>query len=333
MTGTGFLPPGPPLDEFGRIARFFAPLAGPEGLGLLDDAALLDPPPGRQLVVTADAIVEGVHYFSDDPPEAVARKLLRVNLSDLAAMGAEPLAYTLTMALPAACGESWLSRFAAGLGQDQAEFGIALLGGDSVATPGPATFSVTALGTVGSGKAVRRSGAVPGDLVFVSGTIGDGALGLLARRGGLSALGEEDRRVLIDRYRLPRPRLGLGGMLSGLVHAMIDISDGLVADLGHIAAVSGVAAWVAQPLVPLSPAGRRAVAAESALLAAVLTGGDDYELLFTAPPEAEPAIGALGRALGIAVTRIGWIAAGQGVRVTDAGGNDIVLAARGYTHF
>src|ERR1700746_919461 len=166
------------LGEFERIRRFFAPLAGPGGLGLVDDAAIVDCSPGRRLVVTADAIVAGVHYLPQDPPELVARKLVRVELSDLAARGARPLHYVLTTVLPPELGPEWLARFAEGLGEDQRRYGIELLGGDSVGTPGPAVLSLTAIGEVAAGQEIRRSGAQPGDLVWVSGTIGDAFLGL-----------------------------------------------------------------------------------------------------------------------------------------------------------
>src|SRR5271154_5844809 len=230
--------PIPRLGEFERIARFFAPLAAPEALGLLDDVALIPGPSGTQYVLKTDAIVEGVHFLPDDPPGQVAQKLLRVTLSDLAAKGAEPVGYLLTTALPPTRDEAWLERFAAGLALDQKEFGIGLLGGDSVATSGPVTLSVAAIGRVEAGKAVLRSGARPGDAVFVSGTLGDGALGLKAIRNELPRLDAAARDFLIDRYRLPRPRLALGRRLVGLAHAMMDISDGLVADLGHICEVS-----------------------------------------------------------------------------------------------
>jgi thiamine-monophosphate kinase len=321
------------LDEFARIARFFAPLAGPGALGLLDDAALVDAPPGRQLVVTADALVAGVHFLADDPPDLVARKMLRVNLSDLAAMGAAPLGYLMTTALPAGCDEAWLAGFAKGLAADQAAFGISLLGGDSVATPGPATLSVTAIGSVPAGRAVRRGGAVPGDLIYVSGTIGDAALGLRALRGELAGLDGTQRSFLVDRYHLPQPRLALGEGLVGVAHAMLDISDGLIGDLNHLCAVSGVAAVLEAARVPLSPAVRGALARDPALLAPVLGGGDDYELVFTAPRAAEPAFAALATALALPITTIGRIEAGSGVRVIDETGRDIALAASGYQHF
>src|SRR6266478_5917336 len=184
------------LGEFERIRRFFAPLAGPGGLGLLDDAAIVDCKPGQRLVVTADAIVAGVHYLPDDPPDLVARKLLRVNLSDLAAMGARPRHYLLTTALPAALDDAWLARFAEGLAEDQRHYGIDLIGGDSVATQGPAVLSLTAIGEVAAGAEIRRSGARPGDRVWVSGTIGDAFLGLAVLRGGHPALAPADRAAL-----------------------------------------------------------------------------------------------------------------------------------------
>src|SRR5215472_2578795 len=223
-----------PIGEFERIARFFAPLAAPGALGLTDDVAVIDGPDGEEYVLTTDAIVEGVHFLKDDPPDLVARKLLRVNLSDLAGKGARPIGYLLTTALPKRCGEDWLAAFAAGLAADQATYGIGLLGGDSTATSGPVTLSVTAIGSVARGAGVLRGTARPGDLVFVSGTLGDAALGLRVLRGELSGLDAADRDFLVDRYRLPQPRLELGRRLVGLAQAMTDISDGLVADLGHI---------------------------------------------------------------------------------------------------
>src|SRR5882672_4261700 len=189
------------LGEFERIRRFFAPLAGPGGLGLLDDAAIVDCKAGHQLVVTVDAIVAGVHYLPDDPPDLVARKLLRVNLSDLAAMGARPRHYLLTTALPAALDDAWLARFAEGLAEDQRHYGIDLLGGDSVATQGPAVLSLTAIGEVAAGAEIRRSGASPGDRIWVSGTIGDAFLGLRVLRGGYPTLAPADHAALVARFQ------------------------------------------------------------------------------------------------------------------------------------
>jgi thiamine-monophosphate kinase len=321
------------LDEFQRIRQFYAPLAGPGGLGLLDDAALIDCHGGRRLVVTADAIVEGVHYLPDDPPDLVARKLLRVNLSDLAAMGARPLHYLLTTALPAAVGANWIAEFASGLDEDQRQFGVDLLGGDSVATPGPASFSLTAIGEVARGMEIRRSGAQPGDLVWVSGTIGDAFLGLGMQRGAYPELAAEHRAALIARFRIPDPRVELGPRLAGIAHAMIDVSDGLLADLGHICETSHVAAIVELERLPLSRAARLVVAREPGIRLRLATGGDDYELLFSAAGDAAATIAAVSAQLGVPITMIGGIEAGAGVRVVDSAGQTIAVEARGYRHF
>lgn len=322
-----------PLGEFERIARFFAPLAAPGGLGLLDDAALIPGPPGEQYLLTTDAIVEGVHFLAADPPAQVAQKLLRVNLSDLAAKGAAPMGYLLVTALPAARDEAWLEAFAAGLAADQARYGIGLLGGDSVATTGPATLSVTAVGRVAAGAAVLRRGARPGDLVHVTGTIGDAALGLAVLRGELTEIDAPARAFLADRYHLPQPRVALGQKLVGIARAMMDISDGLIADLGHLCAASGVGAAIEAARLPLSEAARAAVAADPRRLGAVLGGGDDYELLFTASAEAGEALAALGRATDVPITMIGRIEAGGGVRVLDVEGAEMTVAVAGYRHF
>jgi thiamine-monophosphate kinase len=321
------------LDEFERIRRFFAPLAGPGGLGLLDDAALVDCGAGRCLVVTADAIVAGVHYLPDDPPEMVARKLLRVNLSDLAAMGARPLHYVLTTALPAELGSEWLARFAQGLDEDQRRFGIDLLGGDSVGTTGPAVLSLTAIGDVATGMEVRRSGAHPGDLVWVSGTIGDAFLGLRLLRGAHPELAPKHRAFLIRRFRIPDPRTKLGPLLCSIAHAMIDISDGLLADLGHICETSHVAAVVKRDSLPLSAAARLIVEGDPGICPRLAAAGDDYELLFTAPAGRTEAIAALSSRLGLPITRIGKIEPGSGVRLVDADQRIIPLDDTGYRHF
>jgi thiamine-monophosphate kinase len=321
------------LGEFERIARFFAPLAAPEALGLADDVALIDGPPGEQYVITTDAIVEGVHFLPGDPPAQVAQKLLRVNLSDLAAKGATPVGYQLMTALPATRDEAWLADFVAGLAADQSAFGIGLLGGDSVATPGPMTLSVTAIGRVAAGRAVLRRGAQVGDRVYVSGTLGDAALGLAVACGELGGLAAEARAFLIQRYRLPQPRLALGARLVGLARAMIDVSDGLAGDLAHICAASGVAAVVEAALLPLSGPARAAIDVAPAQALAPLIGGDDYELLFAAPPEVEAALAALAQSIMVPLTAIGRIEAGQGVRVLDPEGRPIAPLAPGYRHF
>ena len=288
--------------EFSLIARHFRRLAGPGSLDLSDDAAVFDPPPGRQLVAAADAMVEGVHFLPDDPPETIGAKLLRVNLSDLAAMGAAPLGYLLTVALPRGTPDGWTAAFAAGLAADGERFGIHALGGDTVSTPGPATFSLTILGTVAPGAALRRGGARPGDRVWVSGTLGDGALGLRVLRNELAP---DAAGHLARRYRLPEPRLALGAALSGVARAAMDVSDGLVQDLGHLCRASGCGAAVEAALLPLSDAARAAVGADPALLSLALTGGDDYELLFAAPPERSEEVLARAEAADTVVTLIG----------------------------
>ncbi len=323
----------PPLGEFERIARFFAPLAAPGALGLVDDVALIDGPPGEQYVLTTDAIVEGVDFLPQTPPDAVAQKLLRVNLSDLAAKGATPLFYLLVTALPRRLGEDWLEGFATGLAKDQASYGIGLLGGDMSAIDGPITLSATLIGRVAAGCAVLRSTARPGDLVFVSGTLGDAALGLAALRGTLALEDGAARAFLIDRYHLPQPRLALGQLLAGIAHAMIDVSDGLVADLGHLCAASGVGAVIEAALLPLSLAARPAVSGERRWLEAALAGGDDYELLFCAPESAAVAVAAVAQEAGVPVAAIGRIEAGFGVRVLDRDGAPLSIEQAGYRHF
>ncbi|MFQ5953841.1 MAG: thiamine-phosphate kinase [Kiloniellales bacterium] len=320
------------LGEFERIARFFAPLAGdwPGALGLIDDAALVDLAAGRTLVVTADALVAGVHYPADEAADLVAARLVRVNLSDLAAMGARPLAYLITLALPAEIDDEWLQRFAGGLKREQAAYHITLIGGDSVATPGPTCLSLTALGSVPEGRALRRDGAQAGDLVLVSGSIGDAALGLIALKGDLDGVGAKHRAQLVDRYRLPRPRVALGERLVGLAHAALDVSDGLVADLAHICTASGVGAVIEADRLPLSPAARAALPAVG--LAPVLGGGDDYELLFTIAPGNGGRVAELARSLDLALTEIGRIRAGTGVTVVDRDGREIPVPRPGYRH-
>jgi len=321
------------LGEFGRIRHFFAPLAGPGGLALRDDAALIPCDAGRQFVLTVDAVVAGVHYLPDDPPDLVARKLLRVNLSDLAAMGARPRHYLLTTALPAAIGDDWVEKFARGLAEDQRLYGIDLLGGDSVATGGPAVLSLTAIGDVAIGAEIRRSGARPDDQIWVTGTIGDAFLGLAILRGAYPAFAADSRAALIRRFQLPEPRVELGPRLAGIAHAMLDVSDGLVADLGHICEASNAGATISLPQLPLSPAAQQLAAADPDLPPRLATAGDDYELLFTAPPNAADQIRQLSQELGLPITAIGRVEKGAGVRVVDGAGKEVSLAETGYRHF
>lgn len=309
--------------EFALIARHFRPLAGPGALDLTDDAAVLTVPPGRELVIAADAMVAGVHFLPDDPPDLVGRKLLRTNLSDLAAMGATPLGYLMTVSVPRATPDAWFAAFSAGLAQDQREFGITLLGGDTTATPGPVTLSLTILGTVAPGEAVRRVGARPGDALFVTGTIGDGALGLLAARGELA----DPSGFLADRYRLPRPRLGVAR--HGVVAAALDVSDGLVQDVGHLCRAAGCGAEILAASLPLSAPARAAL---PDALPRILTGGDDYELAMAVRPGNEAALRAAAGP--VPVTCIGRFVAGPPrVTVRDPAGAELALAAGGWNHF
>lgn len=317
--------------EFALIDRHFRPLAGPGALDLSDDAAVMTPPPGRELVLAADAMVAGVHFLPDDPAETIGRKLLRTNLSDLASMGAVPLAYLLTASLPRDLPPEWLAGFSAGLARDQAEFGISLLGGDTTSTPGPMSFSLTILGHVAPGQALRRVGASPGQDIWVSGTIGDGTLGLAVLLGELPG-GAEGH--LASRFRLPLPRVALGQALAGLATAAMDVSDGLVQDLGHLCRASGCGAEIEAARVPLSPEAAALLAARPELLPRILTGGDDYELLFAAPAEAAADITARAAASGVAATRIGRFLPGEAsVTVRDARGGIMPLGREGWSHF
>ena len=272
-------------SEFELIERYFAPLARafPGAYGLLDDAAVISPASGNELVAKTDIIVGGVDFLPDAAADLIARKGLRVNLSDLAAKGATPRAYLLDLVLPETVDEAWIAAFVAGLARDQAEYGVHLIGGDTSSTSGPITIAVSALGEAPIGRIIRRGGAQPGDSVFVTGTIGDAVLGLAALRAALPALDAASAAFLVDRHRLPQPRVALGPQLIGVATAAIDVSDGLVADLRHICAVSRLSAVVEARSVPLSPAARVAIAGDPQRLATALTGGDDYEILFTAP--------------------------------------------------
>jgi len=317
-------PGGDAPAEFGLIARHFRPLAGEGALDLLDDAAVLAPPPGRELVFTADAMVAGVHFLPDDPADTIGAKLLRVNLSDLAAMAATPWAYLLTVSAPRNTPDAWFQGFAAGLARDQARFGIQLLGGDTTSTPGPVSLTLTCIGHVAPGCALRRTGAAAGDEVWVTGTIGDGALGLAALRGEVA----DPAGWLVGRYRMPTPRLGLA--LHGVASAGMDVSDGLMQDLAHLCRLAGVGARVEAARVPLSPA---AAAAGPGWRAACLTGGDDYELLLAVPPAHAGRLRHAAAALGVAVTCIGAFTSDPGVVVVDEAGRNIPLDHAGWSHF
>jgi thiamine-monophosphate kinase len=316
------------------IARHFKPLAThPGALGLTDDAAFIAPPPGCDLVLKADAIVGGVHFFADDPPRQLARKALRVNLSDLAAKGAKPLGFLLSLILPAEVSESWLSSFAAGLQADAEAYGCPLFGGDTDRTPGPLTISVSMFGAVPAGTMVRRAGAQPGDRVMVTGTIGDAALGVQVRRGAPWKLTLEAREHLLSRYLLPQPRNALAEALRAHASAAMDISDGLAGDLTKLCAASGVAAKINVPDVPLSAAANAALAADPALIETVLTGGDDYEILCTVPRDRVDSFQAAAAALDVPLADIGTVSAGEGARFLDGNGRPMTFTRLSYSHF
>ncbi len=322
-------------NEFELIAKYFAPLAkdAPGALGLTDDAAIVDLPPGERLVVTLDALVAGVHFLASDPPGDIARKIVRVNLSDLAAMGARPVGLLLSLVLPEDVTAGWLDEFAKGLKSDVEEFAVPLIGGDTVSSPGPLTLSLTALGAVPGEQALTRSGAIVGDGIYVTGTIGDGVLGLEIARGGLEDLEPVLRDSLLARYRRPEPRLSFGARLIGLGHAAIDVSDGLLADLGHICACSDVGARITARTIPLSAGAERVLNSDPLRMSDLLGGGDDYELLFTASPESETDLHAIGEELGLGVTRIGTIGRGSGLEVEDAEALKLSLKHLGFKHF
>ncbi len=320
------------LSEDDLIARYFAPLAGAAGLALKDDVARLTPPPGRDLVLTADALVAGVHFFADDPPDRIAAKSLRVNLSDLASKGAAPLGFLLSLALPDDMTPDWLQAFSDGLGADARAYDCPLIGGDTVRTPGPLTLSITALGSVAPGPMPLRTAARPGDVIYVSGAIGDAALGLQLRRGAGPALAAAHRDALIGRYLTPEPRLELAAALR-FAHAAMDVSDGLVGDLAKMLAASGVSGALDLARVPFSPAARAYFAADPAAIEIAATGGDDYEILATTPPERAAAFEAAAREADIPVCAIGRVSGEGGLRVTGLDGAPMRFARGSYSHF
>ena len=318
------------LDEFDVIKRCFRPLAEkePGAFALKDDAAVLPAQSGYDLVMTMDTAVAGVHFLLNDPPGSVAAKVLGVNLSDLAAMGAAPYVYTLSVALNRDEEISWLESFANALKHEQETHGISLVGGDTVRTPGPTSLTINATGLVPSGEALKRSGANVGDSIYVSGVIGEGALGLLALQGELSGIDEDVASRCIDKYRFPKPRLSLGKRLRGIATAAIDISDGLLQDLGHICETSGVGAKLELSQIPLP------TRANSTLVHKALNGGDDYELVFTTSESDDRVVQQAIKGCDVECQRIGTIVEGAAVMVYDNGDalKDMTVSA-GYNHF
>jgi thiamine-monophosphate kinase len=320
------------------IARHFKPLARhPGAFGLIDDAAVLTPPAGHEVVLKTDAIVGGVHFFADDPPESVARKALRVNLSDLAAKGAKPAGFLLSLVIPKSIDDHWLKAFARGLGADARRFDCPLMGGDTDRTPGPVTISIAAFGTLPRGTMVRRAGAKAGHHVVVTGTIGDAALGLVLRHDRRAArrwrLNPAMQRHLAARYLVPQPRNALAEALRRHASAAMDVSDGLAGDLGKLCGASGVAAEVEVASVPLSRAAKAALAAEPWLIETVLAGGDDFEVIATVPPAVFDKFHRAAKAVGVPVTVIGRVMAGNGARFLGPDGKPLDLKRTSFSHF
>jgi len=321
------------------IARYFRPLAKhPGAFALSDDAAVIEPPAGCEIVLKTDGIIGGVHFFPDDPPDTVGRKALRVNLSDLAGKGAKPLGFLLTLAVPKGIGEEWLSPFARGLGADADLFDCPLFGGDTDRTPGPISISIAVVGAVPRGRMLRRAGAQPGQRLVVTGTIGDAALGVVLRRDPAVAerwgLSPDQRKSLEQRYLVPEPRTAIAELLREHASAAMDVSDGLVGDLAKLCRVSGVTATIDAARVPLSDGARAALAREPALIETILTGGDDYEVLASLPPDKLASLRDQASAKGVAITEIGVASAGDTEpRVLDREGRALAFAHPSFSHF
>jgi thiamine-monophosphate kinase len=321
------------ISEFDLIKQYFTrsrrDVSGRTVLGVGDDCALLAPTPGLQLAVSSDMLVEGRHFLAGTDPDDLGHKSLAVNLSDLAAMGAAPLGFTLALALPAA-DPAWLDGFSRGLFALADGHGCELVGGDT--TKGPLNICITIFGELAPGTALRRDAARVGDDIWISGTLGDARLALADSLGEL-ALDEADRRLAAPRLHAPTPRVALGRLLAEgrLAHAALDISDGLVGDLGHILAASKIGAVLDLDALPAGPALMRQSRELRRRFAAA--GGDDYELCFTAPAANREAVLAAGERSGTAVTRVGRIEAEAGLRFIDAGGAPLSLQLHGWDHF
>ena len=318
------------MDEFEIISEIFASLAHDAGaFGLKDDAAAIPARPGFDLIVTTDQIAEGTDFFAFDPPAEIAQKALRVNLSDLAAKGAAPEFYLLALTLPQGMTRDWISDFASGLRADQAQFGVSLLGGDTSAGE-ILSVAATAFGFVPQGKMLKRSGARPGDAVYVTGNIGDSGGGLAIFRREKHCLSESQRDHLTGRYRLPEPPVSFGPALLDLASASVDVSDGLIADLGHVAQASGVRIAIEAERIPRSAPLRAFWGDGIEAIIRAATAGDDYQIAFTADPAREDQVRAAAK--DVSVTRIGTVLAGQGVELTHKG-QPVSVAKPGYRHF
>lgn len=328
-----------PLAGEDAIIAVLRPLAGPGALQLKDDCAAFTPRPGTDVVLKTDPIAEGIHFLPEDAPEDIAWKALAVNVSDLAAKAARPVGYLMALSFPAAPTRAWMDRFADGLGAAQAAFGCTLLGGDTDRRPGPITISVTVLGEVGSGRMIQRAAARPGDLLFASGSIGDAALGLrlcrepqLADQWGLSPA---QAGHLVTRYRRPSPRLALASALQANASAAMDLSDGVVKDLGRMLRASGLSGRLELARVPLSEAASQVVACDAAVLPLLAAAGDDYEILAAVSPDKAADYVSAASASGVTVTQIGSVHAGEAgaLQIVDAAGNNVQMQSDGWDHF
>jgi thiamine-monophosphate kinase len=328
-----------PSPEDRLIEKYFRPIAThPGAFGLTDDAAAIAPPAGRDLVLTTDGVISGVHFFPDDPPAAVARKALRINLSDLAAKGAEPVGFLMSIALPKNFAPDWLEGFARALAEDATLYDCPLLGGDTDRSPGGVTVHIAAFGSVPHGTMVRRAGALPGDRILVTGTIGDAALGLVLRKDPAAAerwkLDGAMRQHLLDRYLVPQPRNAIAEAVRRCASAAIDVSDGLAGDLAKLARASGVGADIAVESVPLSAAVQRALAEEPALFETILTGGDDFEIVAAVSPDGVGSLRAAATSVGVPVAEIGTLTAQPGeTRFRTADGRALAFKRPSYSHF
>lgn len=324
--------------ETDLIQTFLAPLAAgfPGAFGLKDDAALISPEPGTDLVISTDPIRAGVHFFETGRADDIAWKALAVNISDIAAKGARPLAYTMALAFPAAPERAWMQSFANGLKAAQAAFGCHLIGGDTDHAGGPLSISITAFGSVPRGRMVQRTTGKVGDHLFVTGTLGDAALGLALHRDA-SLLKREltsgDRAFLVGRYLRPNPRITLAPLLLATASASLDISDGLLKDLGRMTGATGAGATLRFDVLPLSPPARHMIEAMPALTAQIVAGGDDYEILFAVPPERLHTLRSAAPAISLQITEIGRLEAGGGVTLLDESGQAMHFGRGGYDHF
>ena len=323
------------MDEFSFIEKYLSPLAfgKAEAVSLKDDAAIIPQKPGYDIVITKDAIAEGTHFFKNDSPYNIAKKLLRVNISDLAAKGAIPYCCFLALVLPRNLDEEWLAEFTASLKDDLQEFGCFLAGGDTTSHDGGLVLTLTALGHVPTGKAILRSGAAVGDLIFATGTIGDSHLGLQLILGKYTDLSIASKEFLINRYNIPQPRTGIGTELLNIASSATDISDGLLADLQNICNCSKLSAALPLKSIPFSKAAKEAIKLHPELQLSALSGGDDYELLFTAPPSMQDKILEISQKSDIHITKIGEIRSGSGIRLLDKAGREITVDKKGYRHF